>query len=127
MPRRRINGLHVRRAPLVPSQGAKQGQSVLIIDFALPSVYIYICGLTPSCGRAISMERIQLACIPLSPASCSNDDYGVHKVGNFSQVGAVSLHVYAPGWVTPILYKEVEELYSTDASGAPLDSDWADF
>jgi cysteine dioxygenase len=66
-------------------------------------------------------------CLAAGSTAYINDDYGVHKVGNFSQVGAVSLHVYAPGWKTAIIYEEVEELHPTDASGAPLDSDWGDF
>lgn len=54
-----------------------------------------------------------------------NDDVGVHKVGNPSNtMGAISLHVYAPGWAKVQTY--VEEL--TDAGGAPIDSDsWGDF
>jgi len=35
------------------------------------------------------------------------DAMGVHKVGNPTNARAVSLHVYAPGWIRPPLYDEV--------------------
>lgn len=55
-----------------------------------------------------------------------NDLQGLHKVGNASSsAGAVSLHVYAPGWSTVRVY---DEEVPTDASGAVLDCDgWGDF
>lgn len=55
-----------------------------------------------------------------------NDTQGLHKVGNASATqGAVSLHVYAPGWSTVNTY---DEEVPTDAGGAPLDYDgWGDF
>jgi len=53
-----------------------------------------------------------------------NDDFGVHKVGNSSPNGAVSLHVYAPGWNAVQIFAEEP----VDASGAPINTDgWGDF
>jgi predicted metal-dependent enzyme (double-stranded beta helix superfamily) len=56
-----------------------------------------------------------------------NDAMGVHKVGNASSTeGAISLHVYAPGWSTVQIYDEPAP--PVDASGAPLEMDgWGDF
>ena len=54
------------------------------------------------------------------------DDLGVHKVGNATAKGSLSLHVYAPGWVAVSLYREVHG--EVDAGGAPIDVDaWGDF
>ena len=54
------------------------------------------------------------------------DDIGVHKVGNATAKGSLSLHVYAPGWVAVSLYREVHG--EVDAGGAPIDVDaWGDF
>ena len=55
-----------------------------------------------------------------------NDNIGLHRVANASATqGAISLHVYAPGWRSVQTY---EETTPTDASGAPIDVDgWGDF
>jgi len=59
-----------------------------------------------------------------------DDNKGLHKVGNASgTTGAMSLHIYAPGWSTVQLYDEEVVQPPTDAGGAPLlnlDA-WGDF
>mmetsp|Transcript_47699 Transcript_47699/g.124956 ORF Transcript_47699/g.124956 Transcript_47699/m.124956 type:complete len:109 (+) Transcript_47699:580-906(+) len=59
-----------------------------------------------------------------------NDSFGLHKVGNPSCARAVSLHVYAPGWIRPPLYDEMhfqEAFPKVDAGGAEFDAPWGDF
>ena len=58
-----------------------------------------------------------------------NDHQGVHKVGNEStSEGAMSLHIYAPGWKVVGLYDEYVEPPASDAGGAELNMDaWGDF
>jgi hypothetical protein len=55
----------------------------------------------------------------------------VHKVRNASATeGAVSLHIYAPGWATVHTYDEEAGATAnpTDAGGAELSLDaWGDF
>jgi len=50
-----------------------------------------------------------------------NDSVGVHRVGNGGNSPAVSLHVYAPGWVAVELFEE------GDAGGASFNADFGDF
>ena len=58
-----------------------------------------------------------------------NDDQGVHRVGNPNRAkGAISLHVYAPGWSTVQLFDEYVPPPPCDAGGAEIDVDgWGDF
>ena len=68
------------------------------------------------------------SCAVLAAGTCGYicDDLGVHKVGNATAKGSLSLHVYAPGWVAVSLYREVRG--EVDAGGAPIDVDeWGDF
>ena len=51
---------------------------------------------------------------------------GLHKVANTTGGRAVSLHVYAPGWLQPPLFDEV--FPEVDAGGAEIDGcGWGDF
>ena len=55
-----------------------------------------------------------------------NDSVGLHKVANVAGGRAVSLHVYAPGWLQPPLFDEV--FPEVDAGGAEIDGcGWGDF
>ena len=55
-----------------------------------------------------------------------NDSVGLHKVANTTGGRAVSLHVYAPGWLQPPLFDEV--FPEVDAGGAEIDGcGWGDF
>jgi hypothetical protein len=55
-----------------------------------------------------------------------NDSVGLHKVANTTGGRAVSLHVYAPGWLQPPLFDEV--FPEVDAGGAEIDDCcWGDF
>ena len=55
-----------------------------------------------------------------------NDSVGLHKVANTAGGRAVSLHVYAPGWLQPPLFDEV--FPEVDAGGAEIDGcGWGDF
>lgn len=74
---------------------------------------------------AVSADKGRSIVHPAGSYTYINDSMGLHKVGNAStSKGAVSLHIYAPGWQSVQLYDEQEP---TDASGAAFDVDgWGD-
>ena len=58
-----------------------------------------------------------------------NDNIGLHRVGNPNRwKGAMSLHIYAPGWDTVPLFDEYVRPPPSDAGGAEFEVDgWGDF
>lgn len=67
--------------------------------------------------------------LPAGAYTYINDNIGLHKVGNPSRwEGAMSLHIYAPGWNTVQLFDEYVRPPPCDAGGAEIEVDgWGDF
>jgi len=76
-------------------------------------------------GKSIDSRAGRSRVLVAGDVGYINDTMGLHKVGNPNGARAVSLHVYAPGWVRPPLFAEI--FPEVDAGGAEYDAPFGDF